>query len=196
MDAQEFVDTISSENKTALSRLGSSKALYALTGGEMDEGPILAGAADRAHYAFETVDGWEGDAFETAADTAREHYETIVDEHGDHEPGERPAMFETLAEQDETAARLGGLVGWTLVAKKTFEQLTGFFVGQADPQTSQVFRDLGGDIEELRQAALDALAEDGDWDAAETAASAVVQAAYEDYFETLEALGVNPKPVC
>ncbi|WP_018257237.1 hypothetical protein [Halomicrobium katesii] len=196
MDAQEFVDTVSSENKTALSRLGSSKALYALTGGEMDEGPILSGAADRAHYAGETVDGWAGETFEAAADTASDHYETIVDKLGDHEPGERPAMFETLARQDETAARLGGLVGWTLVAKKTDEQLTGFFVGQADPQTSQVFRDLGGDIEALREQALDALAEDGDWNAAEAAASAVVQAAYDDYFETLEDLGVNPKPVC
>lgn len=196
MDAQEFVDTVSSANKTALSRLGSSKALYAITEGEMNEETILSGAADRAHYAGETFGSWDGEPFATAADTTADHYETIVGKLDDHDPGEQPDLFAALAEQEGTAARLGGLVGWTLVAKKTFEQLTGYFVGQADPQTSQTFRDLGGDVEDLREQALDALAEEGDWETAETAADEVVQAAYDDYFETLEALGVNPKPVC
>ena len=196
MDSTEFIETVSEENKTALSRLGSSKALYAMTEGEMDDETVLAGGADRAHYVAETVDGWDGSVFADAANTARDHYATITGELDDHEPGDRPALFEALANQRDTAARLGGLAGWALVADKTYEQLTGYFVGQADPQTSQLFRDMRGDIEDRRIDALDALAEDGDWETAETAASEVVQAAYDGYFETLEALGVNPKPVC
>ena len=196
MDSTEFVDTVSQENKTGLSRLGSSKALYAITEGEMDDETVLAGGADRAHYAAETLKGWDGDVFSDAAATVRDHYETIAAELDGHESGDRPALFETLAEQEGTAARLGSLVGWTLVAKKTAEQLTGYFVGQADPQTSQLFRDMGSDVKSIQMNALDALAEDGDWETAQTAASDVIQAAYDDYFETLEALGVNPKPVC
>lgn len=196
MDTDEFADSVRDDHKTALSRLGSSKALYAITEGEMDEEHVLTGAADRAHFAAETLGAWEGEPFETVANTASDHYATITDKLDDHDPGEQPALFDALAGQEDTAARLGGLVAWTLVAKKTFEQLTGYFVGQADPQTSQVFRDLGGDVEDLRTSALDALAEDGDWDTAEAAAGEVVQAAYDDYFETLEDLGVNPKPVC
>ena len=196
MDQSDFVDTVSSENKTALSRLGSSKALYAITEGEMETDVVLAGAADRAHYLGETVADWDGDAFESAADLAADHYETIAGKLDEHEPGERAGLFEMLAGQDGAAARLGGLVGYTLVAEKTADQLTGYFVGQADPQTAQTFRDMGSDIDDLRADALDALADDGDWEAAEAAANDVVHAAYDDYFETLEELGVNPKPVC
>lgn len=196
MDTQEFVDTVSEENKTALSRLGSSKALYAITEGEMEEDVVLSSAATIVYHVAGTVGDWDEDVFGAAADTATEQYETITSKLDDHEAGDRSAALATLAEQDGATARLGGFVGWTLVAKKTFEQLTGFFVGQADPQTSQVFREMGGDIEALREQALDVLAAEDDWGTAEDAATAVVQAAYDEYVETLEGLGVNPKNVC
>ena len=96
--------------------------------------------------------------------------------------------------------RLGGFVGWTLVDKKVKEQYTGFFTGQADPQTASTFRSAGSDVVALRDEAaelLDAVCEDDDdWDAAEAAAIDVISTAYDEYFETLEDLGVNPKPVC
>lgn len=196
MNGDEFVETISSENQTPLSRLGSSKALYAITEGEMEEDVVLASAATTVHHVAETVGDWDDDVFAAAAETANEQYETVSGKLDDHEPGERSAALDALARQDDRAARLGGFVGWTLVAKKTFEQLTGYFVGQADPQTSQTFREMGGDTEALREQALDALAADGDWETAEAAADEVVQAAYEEYVETLEGLGVNPKDVC
>jgi len=196
MDTDDFVDAVSSENETPLSRLGSSKALYAITEGEMEEDVVLSSAATTVHHVAETVGDWDGDVFAAAADTAREQYETITGDLDGHEPGERSAALTTLAQQEGTAARLGGFVGWTLVAKKTFEQLTGYFVGQADPQTSQTFREMGSDVEALREQALDALADEDDRATAEDAATAVVQAAYEEYVETLEGLGVNPKDVC
>jgi len=196
MDADDFIETVRTENKTPLSRLGSSKALYAITEGEMEEDVVLSSAATTVHHLAETVGDWDGDVFAAAADTAGDQYETITGKLDDHDPGERSAALDTLAQQDGRVARLGGFVGWTLVAKKTFEQLTGFFVGQADPQTSQTFREMGSDIEDLREQTLDALADEGDWDTAEVAATAVVQAAYDEYVETLEGLGVNPKNVC
>jgi hypothetical protein len=43
--------------------------------------------------------------------------------------------------------------------------------------------------------ALEAL-DGADRDVATVAAERVVEAAYEDYVDRLEAMGVNPKPVC
>jgi len=198
MNPSEFTESVRDANETALSRLGSSKSLYALTEGEMEEGVVLARAADLTYYAAETFDDWADDheAFATAADTEHEHYDTIVGKLDDHEPGDASVIYDTLADLDGTAARLGGLVGWAVVVGETTGQLTGYFTGQADPQTSQVFRTIRGEVEDVRDEALDALAEEGDWDAAREAADAVVQDAYDEYFETLEDLGVNPKPVC
>jgi hypothetical protein len=101
---------------------------------------------------------------------------------------------------DATVERAGGLLGRLLATEKSKEQLTGFFVGQADPQTAQLFRDLKGDLDGQRDRALallDSVCDsDEDWDAANAAADAAIQAAYDEYTEQLEAMGVNPKPVC
>lgn len=198
MNQSEFVESVRDDNETALSRLGSSKSLYALTEGEMEPDVVLARAADHFAHAAETFEAWadEDEAFATAAETARESYDTVADKLDDHEPGASSDVYEALAELDGAAARLGGLVGWTIVLDATTGQLTGYFTGQADPQTSQVFRDIRGDVEDVQDVALDALETEGDWDAAHDAADSVVQTAYDEYFETLEDLGVNPKPVC
>jgi hypothetical protein len=208
MDASEFTDAVRDETKTELSRLGSSKSLYADTGGEMNEERVLTAAADTFGAAADVFEAWAADeheeaaadCFETAAATERDHYETVLGELDDYEAGDRPALYESLAGREDTIARLGGLVGHAIVLDKKVDQLTGFFVGQASPQTSQVFRSMGDDVEAAEAAAVDALdavcAGDDDWDAAVAAATSAVEAAYEEYFETLEALGVNPKPVC
>lgn len=198
MNQADFVDTVRDDNETALSRLGSSKSLYALTEGEMEEDVVLTRAADISHYAAETFGDWsdDHDAFATAGETERDHYDTVAGKLDDHDPGEASVIYDTLADQKGLAARLGGLVGWTIVVGETMGQLTGYFTGQADPQTSQVFRAIRGDVEDVQDEALDALVAVEDWDVARDAADAVVQDAYDEYFETLEALGVNPKPVC
>jgi hypothetical protein len=105
-------------------------------------------------------------------------------------------MYDVLRSLEGETERLGGLLGWTLVAGKFTAQTTGYFTGQADPQTASTFRTHGADVEDLQERVLEALADGEDRDAAEDAATAVVQAAYDDYFETLESMGVNPKPVC
>ena len=198
MDRTEFAASVRDDNETALSRLGSSKSLYALTEGEMEEDVVLARAADRSYHAAETFADWadEHDAFAAAAETERDHYETVAGKLDDHQPGDASAIYDALADLEGTAARLGGLVGWAVVLRKTTGQLTGYFTGQADPQTSQVFRGFGDGLEAVEDAALDALEAEDDWDAAREAADVVVETAYDEHFDTLEDLGVNPKPVC
>ena len=195
MDPTDVLDRVRSENNTELSRLGSSKSLYADTGGEMESGPVLEAMADLTHHAAEVFERW-GEPFGEAADTEREHYGTVAGDLEAHEPGDRPAVVEAFAGFETEVDRLGAAVGYTLVAEEKASQATGFFTGQADPQTASVFRDIASDYERLRGALLDGLAAHDDADAAVAAATAVVGAAYEDYVDRLESMGVNPKPVC
>jgi hypothetical protein len=59
---------------------------------------------------------------------------------------------------------------------------------------------MNGDLDAQLERALSLLAEhcedETDWERAETAASEAIQAAYGEYTERLEGMGVNPKPVC
>jgi len=207
MNVEEFLDTVRAETKTELSRLGSSKSLYADTEGEMDEGPVLTAVADNLHHATATFETWADEAsapaadlFADLADTTGEQYETVASEHGDHEPGEVPAVVEALQGLETTPERVGGAVGWALVVENKIGQAVGFFVGQASPQTASTFREVRGGVEDAIDAGAETLPEvcdgDDDWDQGQAAAVGAIEAAYEEYFETLEALGVNPKPVC
>ncbi len=211
MNADDLLAAVRSDNETALSRLGSSKSLYAATGGEMDADAVLAAAADAEHAASETFRAWAdgtssdtdeaaAEVFAATADEEEAHYETVAAELDDHEPGAVPALQAHLRGLDDTVERAGGLLGRTLAAGKSKEQTTGFFVGQADPQTADLFRDLRADVDDQRERALELLEavceDDADWERAREAATAAIQAAYEEYTESLEAMGVNPKPVC
>jgi hypothetical protein len=205
MDATDLVDAVREENKTELSRLGSSKSLYADTEGEMEPDAVLTAAADMASHGAETFDGWATDedvagVFAGVADAEQERYEAIADELDAHDPGEAPALVDFLRGLEGPTDRLGGLVGWSFVLEEKASQSSGFFTGQADPGTASLFRGFGDEYEDARQEALDALVEicedTDDWDQAEAAATGAIGAAYEAYVETLETLGVNPKPVC
>jgi rubrerythrin len=209
MTPEEFTEAVREANRTALSRLGSSKSLYADTGGDMDADAVLRAAADAEHHAAETYAAWaesEADpdvveAFETTAAEERGHYDTVAGKLDEHDPDDEiPAIHEYLRSLDGTVERLGGFLGRTLAAEASKSQTVGFFVGQADPQTAGAFREMNGDLDAQLARATDLLAEhcedDADWERAEAAASGAIGAAYEEYTERLEGMGVNPKPVC
>ncbi|WP_338730240.1 rubrerythrin family protein [Haladaptatus sp. DJG-WS-42] len=209
MTPEDFLDTVREENKTPLSRLGSSKALYADTHGELDKTPVLNAAATAELAAAETFETWadseENDTaravFEAAAADERDHYEQVAAKLGDEDGGDRvPAIQAYLRDLDASIPRLGGFCGRVLAARASKKQLVGFFVGKADPKTSQLFRDLASDLDEQEQQAVAALGDlcesDEDWAVALDAASEALQAAYREYTEALESMGVNPKPVC
>ena len=211
MTASDFVDDVREANQTALSRLGSSKALYAETDGDLETEQVLHAAAIAEDAAGETFAAWadneaDDDAvtlFEDVANEEADHYETVdaeLDEPPRAADGDLPAIQSVLRGFDDTVERVGGLIGRCLVAKKSKEQYTGYFTGEADPQTASLFRGLGSDVEAQIDAAtdlVDAVCEsDDDRERAQAAASEAIQAAYDEYTESLEAMGVNPKPVC
>jgi hypothetical protein len=207
-DPDAFVDGVRDRNETALSRLGSSKSLYADTAGEMETSAVLDAAATAEYRAAETFEQWADDADGAARDAwaesaaeERAHHETVAAElDGEHDPGPPSAIHDHLRGLTDPVERAGAFVGRTLAAEASKSQLTGFFVGQADPQTASTFRGLTDDLDAQLERAVDLLAtlcaDEGDWERAADAADAADQTAYEEYTETLESLGVNPKPVC
>jgi len=200
MDSTDLLEAVEQAQQTELSRLGSSKSLYADTEGEMEADPILAAAADGAVAAAETFERWDREPFADAAERAREQYEDILDELGEYDRANPPAAAAALADADGSVEQLGATVGWTLVTERKSTQSGGYFTGQAMPQTASTFRAFGDDYDEIRDAALAALEEhcdsEAEYDEAKDAAAAVIEAAYDEYFETLQSLGMNPKPVC
>jgi rubrerythrin len=210
LDPDEFVETTQEENRTALSRLGSSKALYADTQGEMETDEVLRSGATAEYAAKETFEVWaesaenedSADAYRESAAEEQDHYETVSDTLDSHDPdsGELPAIQAYLRDLDDTIARAGGFVGRTLAAEKSKEQMTAFFVGEANPQTAQLFREMGDDLDAQLERGLSLLEahceSDDDRERALESASGAIQTAYEEYTERLEDMGVNPKPVC
>ncbi|MFC6952471.1 rubrerythrin family protein [Halorubellus litoreus] len=213
MDTDAFLAEVREANETALSRLGSSKSLYAFTDGELEAAAVASVAANVSHAAAAALEAYAANASSDAAaeaftafgDLSAEHAGTAESISDDVPALESHDAVAALGEYGDgsgatDAERLGALVGYALVAKKIAEQSTGFFTGEADPQTASTFRSYGSDVEARRDDALDALAVvvdgDADREAALAAATAVVQGAYEEYTERLEAMGVNPKPVC
>jgi len=213
MDTDGFLADVRGENETALSRLGSSKSLYAFTGGEMTASAVAAVSADVAQAAATALEAYGADASADAAADAFDAFGTLAaghaasatelaDDVGAREPHDAVGALDAYGDGSgaSDAARLGAVVGFALVAKKLAEQSTGYFTGEADPQTASSFRSYGSDLDAQRGDVLEALAAvadgDADRDAALAAASAVVQGAYEEYTASLEAMGVNPKPVC
>ncbi|OVE83566.1 rubrerythrin family protein [Natronolimnobius baerhuensis] len=209
-DADVFLETVRETNQTALSRLGSSKSLYADTGGDIDTEPVLEATADAEYAAWQTFSAWADDedtdaASEAFADTAAEeegHFETVCEHLGNeaYEPQSVPALHEYLRGLESTVERVGAFAGRVLASKRSKEQVVGYFVGDADPQTAGVFRDFGDDLdaqlERVDDLLEDVCASDDDWERAEDAATGAIEAAYGEYVENLEAMGANPKPVC
>ena len=203
MDGTTLDSDLRDDLETELSRLGSSKWLYALTGGDMDADAVRASAAGEAAASADTFGTWADDeSDDAAADLFAGASETLADHRDglDAEAAAERRVHEVLGGVDDTVGRVGGLLGWGLVAGKTAEQYVGFFVGSADPQTADTFRSIRDDVRAVHDdaaAVLDEVCDDeDDWARARESATAVVETAYDDYVETLESMGIKPKNVC
>jgi hypothetical protein len=206
MDGQDLLERLRDDHETALSRLGSSKALYAATDGEMTAAAVRVAAADECHLAARTFDAWAADedderateAFAAATERAREGYDLIAPD--DHAPADSLPTYAHLDGVEGTAGRAGGLLARALIAGRRFEQVVGFFVGDADPATAETARRLRDGANEEREAAVALLAAvaatDDDRERARTVAGETIGVAYDDYVERLEAMGIEPKNVC
>mgnify|MGYP000687030515 CR=1 FL=1 len=216
MDGDDFLEGVRADEATALSRLGSDKYLIAVTGADLATGPVLATAARSAAAARDTFETWaaEGGAgdpaatFADAAETEADHYDRIAAALPEGESVDRAdevpvvdAVAAAMAASEDAVERVAtGLVGRALVADQAHLQAVSFFVNEADDARADLARDLRADAQRQLDAGVDLLADlcdsDDDWERARRAAGRVVADAYDDYAAALEAMGVDPRPVC
>ncbi|WP_123535793.1 rubrerythrin family protein [Halosimplex salinum] len=218
MNGQELVDAVREKRATELDRLGSDKYLIAATGADLERAPVLRTVAESAVSGRETFERWSeaavGDlatAFGSAAETEAAHFDRVVESLSalPNDDAEADATIDAaddplhaaLAEFDGAVERLAaGFVGRPLVADRARLQAISFFVNEADEVRADLARDLRSDTQDRLDegiALLDATCEtDADWERAQRAAEGVVEAAYDEYVDALEAMGVDPKPVC
>ncbi|MFB6127783.1 MAG: transcription antitermination protein [Halolamina sp.] len=204
MNGDTLQDRLRDERETELSRLNSSKAMYALTDGEMTDETVRTGATAELRALSAAMDAVAADgATETlreAAAALREAADSVAD--GGSDDATDPAADATAlaAAVAESPLPTAAAAGATLTLSAESEQMVGFFVGNAAMSAADEFRDLRSTLESHRDALADAAAEnagdEGDDGDAVDAASAAVGAAYDDYVETLESMGIKPKDVC
>ena len=209
MNANGFLETVQEKRRTQLHRLGSDKYLIAATGANLVEGPVLRSVARDAASGHETFRSWAGsedgpaaETFTTAAETEREHLDRLR-ERLDDDTGENVldgADRDALAAAESTAERAGALVGRGIVRDRTLLQVVNFFVNEGDVGSADFARELRSDAGDQRDGGADLLERvcegEDDWGRAQAAAERVVGAAYEEYADALEAMNVDPKPVC
>ncbi|ERG95910.1 hypothetical protein [Haloquadratum walsbyi] len=219
MDASDLAATLRDDHETAFSRLGSSKAMYAITNGEMDGAVVRAAAAVNADAVSTVTDAWS-----ESENSTEDHHTDEIDEMDPDtlftviatDAGERavnldpdvsqietvtdPQLYDVLESMEMTPSRLGGLLARSLVMLEQVSQMIGFFVGNAEPKTAGEFRDLKSAIESDRDRVITALNSTCDsdtaWERAQSSADAVIDAAYTEYVDSLEQMGIKPKNVC
>jgi hypothetical protein len=212
MDGTELVAGVRDRTATHLDRLGSEKALVAATDATLDRDRVLEAAYAAELRAATTFDVWAADephgaardAFERVAELERDHAARV----GGLLSGSDPdgmgrgtdALHDYLRDLDSTVERTAaGLVARPLVSSRSLLQVINFFVNEADETAADLFRDLRADTEDLVDVGADVLDDccaDEDWDRAEAAAVGAVEAAYDEYADTLRGMGVDPEPVC
>ena len=207
MDADSFLDDLRDAHGTELSRLSSSKAVYALTGGEMTGDAVRTGTARELHELAPILESWsdaDGDVaelFADAADFAAESADTFDDEAAVPE-GESATNVtaEALAACETDVERLAGTAAALLVLEEVASQLVGFYVGDADRKSADEFREFRAELGDYRDEAAALLADhcgdESDWETAHEVGADVVDGAYDWYVDTLESMGVEPKNVC
>lgn len=194
-----LADQVRTANETELDRLGSEKALLALTDAQLDTTTVLertgaALASARDGLAALASDA-EAEAVVTAVADARDALAAATDRVADSLDGEFSADSAFVALDAGTdAERVGaGLVGLPLVLDRLLLQCVSFFVNEADTTRADLFRELRDATDRILDSAADP---DVDEQAARTAASTVVTAAYNEYVSRLEGMGFDPKPIC
>ncbi|WP_254838971.1 rubrerythrin family protein [Natronomonas marina] len=209
MDGADFLETVRESNATALERLGSEKALVAVTDAALDRERVLETAAAAEARAVATFEAWTDDeaddrareAFREVAASERDHYDRVC-ALGDVAAPDPPAdaLHAYLRELDDTVERAAaGLVARPLVASRTLLQVISFFINESEAGAADVFRELRAETDEGVEAGAAVVAgvcDDADRERAETAAGRAIEAAYGEYVDSLEGLGIDPKPVC
>lgn len=214
MDPASFRESVESTKATELNRLGSQKLLLALTDAELDRATVLRVAADSENSARNTFEAWASDegnpaareAFAQVAEEEADHYDRVLsamesETRAEYDPADGGTLHSYLRGREDAVERVAsGLVGRGIVASKTHLQVISFFVNEPDETTATLFRDLRTETEARIDDGLDLLGTlcetDEDWERAQAVAEYVVQVAYDDYADSLQGMGLDPKPIC
>jgi len=198
-----IVERVRESKATELDRLGSSKAVLALTGADLDTLTVLRAAAAGEARAAETFDDWAGNE---ADEAARGHWKRVAEQEREHaervasaaegeltvESG-TDALHEYLRELMETDERVGGFVGRCLVADATLLQLVNFFVNESEEAHAELFRELRAETADSLEAAESLVDEES---VAVSAAEKAIAVSYDAYADSLSEIGIDAKPVC
>ncbi|EMA24068.1 MULTISPECIES: hypothetical protein [Haloarcula] len=200
MDAGATIDAVRDQTETERDRLGSDKVLIAATDATLETEAVLTAAATRESGLADILDRWAAETdsdvatqFEAAAEAAAERADRI-----DADAGNSDGFIDHLETVSGTARRVGaGLVAAPLVADRFYLQVVSFFINEAAEQRADTFREVRQEAAALDdgEAALGNLPE-SERETAAAAATEAIDAAYADYAETLEAMGLDPKPIC
>lgn len=210
MNGEQLVSEVREARATELDRLGSEKAVIAATEATLETDAVVGAAARLLDGARAVFEGWEdgGDgnsaatAFADAAGTLAECRDALL-EHGEGATadGDPPHVVDYLDGLERTPERIaGGLVAYPLVAERQFLQVINFFVNEGERGGADAAREVRAALQSMPDDAAgvldDACDGDADWVAARQAAEDAVGVAYDEYAETLEGMGLDPKPVC
>jgi hypothetical protein len=112
--------------------------------------------------------------------------------------GDAEALLGDLGDPADDAARAGaGLVGLPLVLDRLLLQAVSYHVNEADHAAADVVRDLRETVADARDGDAERVAEaTDDHEAAVGGAIGAIEAAYAEYADRLEAMGLDPRPIC
>ncbi len=206
---EDFVEAVREECGTELARLGSEKALIATTAAQLERERVLGSVLAAERRAAETFTAWADDedddraraAFERVAEREREHADRMRELGASAEETGPDPLHDHLRGLEDTVERAGaGLVARPLVASRSLLQVVNFFINEADTAAAETVRSLRSETDEAVEEGAALLGEvctdEADWKRALSAAEAAVAVAYREYADTLEGMGVDPKPVC
>lgn len=210
MDSGGFLDSVESSMDTALDRLASSKSLIVLTDASLKRDRVLTVVAARERAAIDLFESWSDTdqaqvLVETIHEAAARHQDNLeailelLDAPEPPAPTTEP-MHTSMAAREQPIHRAAAMLGRALVEECVAKQVVGFFINEADPAATDLFREIRESHERSKEDALDLLEDlcdsEEQWEEALTTTTETVQTAYDHYVETLEGMGVNPKPVC
>lgn len=210
MNGEELVAAVRESKGAELDRLGSEKALVAETDATLESEAVLRAVAGTEARAVETFEAWAEDerherareVFGDVVARARDHYDrTVTALDGDvGVPAENPVHDHLLTLDGSVERVAAGMVGRPLVASRTFLQVVNFFINEGDTANTERFREIREETDDIVSEGATLLEDvcetDDDWEHARTAAEETIAVAYREYVDTLEEMGLDPKPVC
>ncbi len=174
----------------------------------MEADVVLGSLAGRARETASILEGWSEDEksedlselFTAVAAGAREHADELAELASEAGGSGSTAFHEYLSSVESSSQRLGALLGWLVVSDQSYLQGVGFFVGSQHGDAADVLRDIREEIDGYQDdvvAVIDVLSSsDEEESEVLAAASGLVEAAYDEYVESLESMGIDVKPIC